>query len=155
MIHRAHFVASNALKFFARRALNGVARAVLRFRSRPFPLDTAATTLVLAPHPDDEILGCGGLMSLILGAGHQIHLTYITDGSASHPGHPGLAARRRAEALAATAQLGLPPGQVEFLNVRDGTLAHLDARASSTIVAQLGGHAHSGSTHARVAALPR
>ncbi|TKK90354.1 hypothetical protein FDA94_04930 [Herbidospora galbida] len=43
-------------------------------------------TLILAPHPDDEVIGCGGLISRISEAGGQGHVMYLTigaDGSGS------------------------------------------------------------------------
>ena len=45
-----------------------------------------ARAVIIAPHPDDEILGCGGLLQLLHGAGHSLLLISITDGTASHPG---------------------------------------------------------------------
>lgn len=40
---------------------------------------------VLAPHPDDEILGCAGIMRQALRLGRSVHVWAITDGDASHP----------------------------------------------------------------------
>ena len=57
--------------------------------------------VVLAPHPDDETLGCGALLArAFLGAG--AHIICLTDGSASHPGSrhwtpARLAAQRRTD----------------------------------------------------------
>src|SRR6185503_19617448 len=39
--------------------------------------------LVLAPHPDDEIIGCGGTLRLLLQAGAHVTLLHATDGSDS------------------------------------------------------------------------
>jgi LmbE family N-acetylglucosaminyl deacetylase len=39
--------------------------------------------LVLAPHPDDEIIGCGGTVGLLVRAGAQVTVLQATDGSAS------------------------------------------------------------------------
>ncbi len=80
--------------------------------------------LVLSPHPDDETLGCGGLLSLAERAGVRGHVLILTDGSASHPSSPGypaerLTALRRDEARAALAALGLPEGRLGFLDLRD------------------------------------
>ena len=77
--------------------------------------------LVLAPHPDDESLGCGGLIAQ---AAAKAHIAILTDGSMSHPNsrsHPAarLAALRAAEAVDAAAVLGLPPGRLLFLGYRD------------------------------------
>jgi len=34
--------------------------------------------LVIAPHPDDELIGCGGLMSRIKREGGEVHVLYVT-----------------------------------------------------------------------------
>ena len=53
----------------------------------PGPLDISAHTgrevLVLAPHPDDEIIGCGGTLLLLIAAGARVTIFQATDGSAS------------------------------------------------------------------------
>lgn len=82
------------------------------------------TPLILAPHPDDESLGCGGLIAACCQAGILPRVAILTDGAASHPGsatHPParLAAVREAEARIALGRLGLPPGHVVFLRFPD------------------------------------
>ncbi|QXI56656.1 PIG-L family deacetylase [Pseudomonas sp. OE 28.3] len=42
--------------------------------------------VIIAPHPDDEVLGCGGLLQGLAMLDRQIQLISVTDGSASHPG---------------------------------------------------------------------
>ena len=51
--------------------------------------------LIVAPHPDDEILGAGGLLAL---AGGEI--VAVTDGEASHEAYPGGPAALAATTLA-------------------------------------------------------
>src|SRR3972149_8324226 len=38
------------------------------------------TLLVIAPHPDDEVIGCGGLIKKIKDSGGQVYVLYITVG---------------------------------------------------------------------------
>ena len=40
---------------------------------------------IFAPHPDDEILGCGGLMQQLMLNGNPITLIHVTNGTQSHP----------------------------------------------------------------------
>jgi LmbE family N-acetylglucosaminyl deacetylase len=57
--------------------------------SAPFvdPATLAGTggVLVLAPHPDDESLGCGGTITMLARRGVRFAIAVITDGSLSHP----------------------------------------------------------------------
>ncbi|NNC52551.1 MAG: PIG-L family deacetylase, partial [Erythrobacter sp.] len=36
--------------------------------------------LVVAPHPDDEVLGCGGTMARLAAEGHAVHVLVATRG---------------------------------------------------------------------------
>jgi LmbE family N-acetylglucosaminyl deacetylase/SAM-dependent methyltransferase len=73
------------------------------------PITTAI--VVLAPHPDDETLGAGGLISAAAQAGHRVSVIVASDGAASHPlsgamTPPEMAAVRASEVRAAVGQLG-------------------------------------------------
>ena len=77
--------------------------------------------LVIAPHPDDEAVGCAGTLLLHARSGDAVCLAYITDGSRSRAqglGPEQMRMRRRQEAEAAASALkashfewiGLPEG---------------------------------------------
>ncbi|MGD9804686.1 MAG: PIG-L deacetylase family protein [Hyphomicrobiaceae bacterium] len=86
--------------------------------------------LVVAPHPDDETIGCGGLLALAGLAGMHTVVVVLTDGAASHPGsRTWPAARiadqrkreatRAAEILAVSEPplfLGLPDSRTQMLH---------------------------------------
>ena len=78
--------------------------------------------VVLAPHADDESLGCGGLLALLADAGRPAHVVVVTDGARSHasPTWPParLRALREVEAQRAVRHLGHGP-RVEFLRHAD------------------------------------
>lgn len=40
---------------------------------------------IFAPHPDDEILGCAGLMQQLVAQGNAVLLVSVTNGTKSHP----------------------------------------------------------------------
>jgi LmbE family N-acetylglucosaminyl deacetylase len=129
------------LKAWVRRGLGALVALALRASSRPYVL-TAGGILVVAPHPDDESLGCGGLIAAKAGAGHDVQVAFLTDGAASHPLHPlvgpeALARRRRAEAADAISVLGLKPDQAHFLDAPDGTLDRLDPNQIAALTARL------------------
>jgi LmbE family N-acetylglucosaminyl deacetylase len=115
----------------------------------PFaPLDTIlppGPALVLAPHPDDETLGCGGLIAECCARGRDVHVLIVTDGSFSHPGSRNwpperLAAQRAAEAADAVAALGLQRDRIAFLGMRDGNAPHTGA-AFDAAVSRIAEHA--------------
>ena len=72
---------------------------------------TVRSLLVLAPHPDDEVFGCGGLLLLARRQGWRCHVVVVSDGAAG-----GDMAMREAESLAAARVLGGDEGarSIEF-----------------------------------------
>lgn len=76
--------------------------------------------VIIAPHPDDEVLGCGGLMQGLAALGRPIQLISVTDGSASHPGSQRwpverLSTVRPQESVEALRRLGLPLHSLRWL----------------------------------------
>lgn len=77
--------------------------------------------LVVAAHPDDEVLGLGGTISRLAAAGTRLRLVAATDGEASHPHSTSPIARdlvriRTAETRAALTALGA--GDTEIVRLR-------------------------------------
>lgn len=86
--------------------------------------------LVVAPHPDDETIGCGGALVRHAQRGDRVTVLVATSGEATGGGGGDVAAAREAECVAACADLGLPPPV--FLRLPDGALgAHADALAEA------------------------
>lgn len=106
----------------------------------------ASAPVILAPHQDDEVIGCGGLICALTRAGVQPRLVFVTDGAGSHPNSrrfPAAALRdlRAAEARDAARLLGLQQERIAFMGLAD-TAAPQDgsafADAVETIVAIVG-----------------
>lgn len=98
----------------------------------------AGRWVVVAPHPDDEVLGVGGALARSAAAGVAVDVVTVTDGEASHPGldpsaRRGLAARRRRESRAADQALGLRPRR-HFLGLPDGGVARHEDRLVEALV---------------------
>lgn len=89
-------------------------------------------TVVVAPHPDDETLGVGGLLAMLLQRGLALAVVLVTDGEASHPGsgtamREGLRRARPLESMLALRELGWERPHVHRLQIPDGgVVAHED-----------------------------
>ena len=78
-------------------------------RWRPV-LPRSGRVVVVAPHPDDEILGAGGTVARLMSLGAHHVAVAVTDGEASHHGRaPELREVRPAESFAAAQALGIVP----------------------------------------------
>ncbi|KAA9325292.1 PIG-L family deacetylase [Hymenobacter busanensis] len=94
------------------------------------------TTAVIIPHPDDESLGCGGLLALLRQAGQRVVACLVTDGTMSHPHSvrfPPDARRqlREQELREALRILGVADDYLLLLNLPDGNAAAFAADLSS------------------------
>lgn len=83
---------------------------------------------VLAPHPDDEVFGCGLLLAAARRSRVPMLVVVLTDGRGSHPqsvqwSPARLIALRRSETRRGLARLGAQSVQIRFLNWHDGRLA--------------------------------
>jgi LmbE family N-acetylglucosaminyl deacetylase len=78
---------------------------------------------VLAPHPDDEVFGCGGAAMQYAAQGAQVHITVVSGGTgyAQQEEAASILATREAETNAALQALGLAPA--EFWRMPDRGLA--------------------------------
>ena len=77
--------------------------------------------LVLAAHPGDELVGCGGTLALHAAQGDRVQVVIVFDGAGSARGaaaREALAQRRREECLAAGKHLGLE--RYEFWDYPEG-----------------------------------
>lgn len=123
-----------ALRDVAARAVRGVEEAgrnrwhrrVLATGRDVTRRSTTASALVVAPHPDDETIGCGATIARKRAAGTDVRLVTVADGSGSHRSDalaPGeLAAIRSGELRDACRILGLAEADTVQLAVPDETV---------------------------------
>lgn len=88
---------------------------------------TVDSAVVVAPHPDDETLGCGGAVALLRQTGCLVHVLVISDGTQSHPHsrqYPALALQtlRETETRLAMQLLGVGSENITFLGLPDGAV---------------------------------
>lgn len=79
--------------------------------------------LILSPHPDDDIIGCGGTIHKYHQKGTEITSVYMTDGRKGNPGYneKELVSIRREEARKASTIIGID--NLIFLDNRDSELS--------------------------------
>lgn len=98
--------------------------------------------VLVAPHPDDEVLGAGGTAAMLAAAGVAVVVVAVTGGEASHPGSPTvtpgqLLRRRRAERAAALGYLGLAGSGLVSCAVADGGVEACTEQLTDTLAGLL------------------
>lgn len=134
------------------RVIHGEGTSVEAWRGWPglaqlptFSLDAlprGVRVVVVAPHPDDEIIGCGGLMRRLAQRAVPVSLVALTDGGGSHPDSSQwpvarLLQTRPLESLAAAARLEVSYAQVNRLGFADGGLSDAEESVASALGALL------------------
>jgi N-acetylglucosamine malate deacetylase 1 len=76
--------------------------------------------IVIAPHPDDESIGCGGTICLHRLRGDRVAVVYLSSGELGLKEMPAADARRIREAEACAAAKVLDVSHLVFLRYRDG-----------------------------------
>ncbi len=100
------------------------------------PVPAPPTVLVIAPHPDDEVLGCGGSILLHNDAGRVVHVLYLTSGEQGSPHHAAEELRtvREAEASVAARVLGISVSRLHFARFPDGGIQPADLDQVAAVV---------------------
>lgn len=118
-----------------------VVRKVMCLAARPATI-SPASALIIAPHPDDETFGCGGLIALKCQMGVKVSVVFLTDGEASHknccetpPVMIGCARRELAHEICA--DLGVSRDNVHWLGLTDGSIPNVGEPGFTEAVQQL------------------
>ena len=80
---------------------------------------STAPMLIVAPHPDDETLGAGGLIAAQRARGIDVVVAAVTDGERAYPDAQGLGDLRRPEQSCALARLGVPSEKILRFSLPD------------------------------------
>ncbi|AWS00733.1 PIG-L family deacetylase [Metallosphaera hakonensis JCM 8857 = DSM 7519] len=94
--------------------------------------------LVIAPHPDDETLCCGGILARHVERGDDVRVLIVTDGRYGAPtpelyGTDQLVRTRIEESRKATSKLGIPWENLVFMNFEDSRIKVLKAEVEVKI----------------------
>jgi LmbE family N-acetylglucosaminyl deacetylase len=104
---------------------------------------TMRSCIVFAPHPDDETLGCGGLIARKRAAGTRVRVVIASTGARSHgPSADALdlAAVRAREVTGACRILGVEPHELVLLGLPDGELVEHEDELVARIAEEIDLH---------------
>jgi LmbE family N-acetylglucosaminyl deacetylase len=100
--------------------------------------------VIVAPHPDDEVIGCGGLIARLVAEGNAPHIVIMTGGEQSHAGccsidTKSIVSSRRGLTRNAMAILGVPKNNIHELNFPDGGInsQHFEMVSLQNLLEQL------------------
>ncbi|WP_083298794.1 PIG-L family deacetylase [Stenotrophomonas sp. HMSC10F06] len=102
----------------------------------------AQRLVVVSPHPDDEVLACGGLMALAHQSGLRVMVVSVTDGEACYPDQPAWSPERLRTARAAELDdalhcLGLSGAERISWHIGDGEVTANEAWIAAQLAAVL------------------
>lgn len=138
----------------------------IQYKCRPI-LQLSEKTVIIAPHPDDEVIGCAGLIQALVERGTPPHVIILTGGEGSHRGcckttEADIIDARHQLTMKAAATLKLPESHIHCLHYPDGGVdpKHPETVELSSLLHQLSPKAlfvpHRGegwSDHTRVAGI--
>ena len=101
--------------------------------------------VIVAPHPDDEVIGCGGLIQALVERGTPPHVIILTGGEGSHRGCYDISAEelitgRHNLTIKAAETMGLPLSHIHCLQYPDGGVAieHPETERLAALLHELG-----------------
>jgi LmbE family N-acetylglucosaminyl deacetylase len=102
-------------------------------------LDGRQKLIVFAPHQDDEVLGCGGIIAMRRQQGVPVKVVFVTDGGAFHRviSRAEIVEIRKQEALTALNILGVDSDDIHFLNRPDGALSKMTQAERQQTIAEM------------------
>ena len=109
---------------------------------KPIPIKApfGKSVLIVAPHQDDEIIGCGGAMILQKKSGKELSVLFVQDGGDEHA-EDGLSRAdlihiRETEACTVAEELGIPlPTFLRFKDMRRSNVSKIAVAIRDTIIA--------------------
>jgi N-acetylglucosamine malate deacetylase 1 len=115
-----------------------VIRLFLYLRAKPLDV-SACKTMIIAPHPDDEVFGMGGLICKKLSKGEEIVIVFLTDGEKSIlQNDPKEIASKRIELAKQVAKrFGIPNKNLYFFHLPDGEMGNLSTQRKKQVIKDL------------------
>ena len=118
---------------------------ILHFLNSHRPqLELSENTVIIAPHPDDEVIGCAGLIQALVERDTPPHVIILTGGEGSHRGccntpQETIVAERHQLTIKAAETLGLSQSNIHCLEYPDSGIdfAHAETEKLKTLLHQL------------------
>ena len=118
---------------------------LLRFKAKHCStMSLASKIVIIAPHPDDEVIGCSGLIQQALLQGKQLYICVLTGGESSHKScchisEDELKKQRTALTKSINLKLGVSSDHLFLLNFPDGNIDkdHKEFHSLKTLIQQL------------------
>lgn len=118
---------------------------ILHFLNSNRPLlELSENTVIIAPHPDDEVIGCAGLIQTLVERSTPPHVIILTGGESSHRGccntpQETIIAERHQLTIKAAETLGLSQSNIHCLEYPDGGIAfaHVETEKLKVILDEL------------------
>ena len=123
--------------------MSGAAALSIAPRAWAAPPAPKDRLVVVAPHPDDEVLMAGGTISVARARGETVDVVVLTNGDFDCQAD---GVRREAESLRGLARLGVDERHVHFLGYPDGFLSKLGQSPLPPVRRLIGGHCVLGRT---------
>lgn len=112
---------------------------VLQVNSQPLSLNKKPV-IVFSPHPDDETIGCGGMIALKRSQGIPVKVVFLTDGRYGRPEWiqpEDIINVRQQEAMNALNLLGVEKTEIHFFGLTDCSLAQLNSGKRQQLIDDL------------------
>lgn len=116
------------VKYLYRRPQHLVIQMLSKLFARPLNLDNMNNVLIISPHPDDEVFGCGNLIKTLCQKRRAVTLVILSKGEAiskySSLTPEEVIYERRKLTIQANAILGLHVDNIKWLDFPDGGIAN-------------------------------
>lgn len=129
---------TNILKYIYRKPQHWIIRLFSFLFSQRLNTDILDNVLIISPHPDDEVFGCGGLIAELCKKNAECKIIFLSKGEGTaDKRHPELEIieKRRELTSSALEKLGVSQDSIFYLSFIDGHFANTDENETARLSA--------------------
>jgi len=115
---------------------------LLRLGNLPAWTPPPIHTVVIAPHPDDETLGAGGLIAQLRAQSIEVTIIAVTDGENAYADDVDIRSTRQREQNAALARLGVPCSSIHRLHLADSAVTDSEEALTNLLLPYISASTH-------------